>query len=427
MTGDSAARLRPSNVRNEQAKVLFEGSHAGEGNFVPMSRTIGLQLAREATELPDGSITWGRGYDSDFAAICDAGIFNARLGEALYFAALFKATRDPSFESICMRAAVSLCGKLEAVESARSLVRRLGVGLTGVGSIIYAFVRISEFLGRSDLLTYAARAAAAISRETIENENKLEVFFGTAGALLGFLALADTGNQDAAERAIWCGRHLLERRILDPRSGARAWATSAQVPWAGFAHGSSGIAHALLKLALRVGDDRYYEAAIEAFSFERTVYSEEIQDWPDFVDQPPDRIITGWCHGAPGIGLSRLSALDMLRPCDESDIAHDLRLALARTTACRAAGTDSLCCGTFGRVDFLLEAGSRLRNSSAIAAAYSLAETALRRSKPGGFSLAPPDEKPHWGTGLWQGLAGIGYLMLRLSEPSTYPSILRFD
>jgi lantibiotic modifying enzyme len=84
---------------------------------------------------------------------------------------------------------------------------------------------------------------------------------------------------------------------------------------------------------------------------------------------------------------------------------------------------DQLCCGVFGRVDFLLEAARRLGNPSLEDAARRMARRAIERAHGGGFRVAPPEHEP----GLWQGLAGIGYELLRLSAPERFPSVLLLD
>ncbi|MBV9772752.1 MAG: type 2 lantipeptide synthetase LanM, partial [Gemmatimonadetes bacterium] len=249
-----------------------------------------------------------------------------------------------------------------------------------------------------------------------------------AGTLQGLLTLAEEGGGgDAVERAGWCAEHLLRMRREDPESGLRAWATSSPVPETGFAHGSSGIAHALLELYRRTEDARLYEAAMEAFAFERSVYREDLREWPDRRDQPADRpLMSSWCHGAPGVGLSRLAALDVVRPDDEPGVASDLLLALKKTSAAGVHGMNNLCCGTFGRVDVLLEAGRRLENPTLERQARRMADECLERTEGLGFVLPDyAEEEPHLRAGLWQGLAGVGYALLRLADPERYPCILR--
>jgi lantibiotic modifying enzyme len=290
---------------------------------------------------------------------------------------------------------------------------------------------MSGFLGRPELLRVAASAAATVTPERIALDRVHDVFWGAAGAALGLLALHDeTGDDAVLDRAVACGDHLLGARRADPQTGLRAWSCQEPALCTGFAHGSSGIAHALLRLSQRTGEARFYDAAIEAFAWERTVYREDIGDWPDMRDQPAGRpLLSSWCHGAPGISLSRLTGLFVLRPADEVDVVEDLDRALTRTSETPVRPTDNLCCGNFGRVDILLEAGRVLENDSLVRQARSLAEAALRLAGQRGWLLppSPEEDEQHMRAGMWQGLAGIGYALLRLADADRYPSPLTWS
>jgi lantibiotic modifying enzyme len=234
----------------------------------------------------------------------------------------------------------------------------------------------------------------------------------------------------ALPRARRCARHLLESRSVDPTSGFRAWRTLRSVPSSGFAHGASGFAHALLKVHERTGEEELLDAALEAFAFERTLFREDLGNWEDSRAEPEPPGMWSWCHGAPGIALARLSALGSLEGTEgreeaESEIALDLRQALRLTVAGRVPKVDTICCGTFGRIDILLEAGLRLENPSLGRQALRLAGERLRRAEAEGYLLTPVDEiadplRP----GFWQGLGGTAYTLVRLTDPERYPCVL---
>jgi lantibiotic modifying enzyme len=307
------------------------------------------------------------------------------------------------------------------------LLDQVGYGLTGVGSQVFALVRMSQFLNRPELLDDATALAEVLTPERVARDRRLDVFWGAAGAALGLLSLYDhTGSPAALERAVACGDHLLARRGTDPETGLRAWATSEPALSTGFAHGSSGIAHALLRLHQASDEPRFYDAAIEAFAWERTLFREDVGDWPDTREQERP-LISGWCHGAPGIALSRLTALYVLREEDEADVVHDLDRALTRTSEAPVQPADSLCCGNLGRLDILLEAGRTLENDSLVRQAYRMAEVVLQQVDTGQWVVSRPHEDRddrHTSGGLWQGLTGIGYTLLRLADPDRYPTLL---
>jgi lantibiotic modifying enzyme len=287
-------------------------------------------------------------------------------------------------------------------------------------------VRAADFLGSSELLESAERLAEAFTPELTATDQRFDVIWGSAGALLGLLALDGAGGAGALRRAEECAAHLLAHRTADPESGLRAWSTLRAVPSSGFAHGACGIAHALLRLYRRTGATELYDAALEAFAFERTLYREDLLNWrdsPDEADRQP--ILLGWCHGAPGIGLSRLAALDHLRAGDEPAIAQDLHRALTATLALQAPGTDTICCGYFGRIELLIESGLCLGNPALTARAVRLAGERLARAAELGFELTAEEGTPApLQPGFWQSLGGTAYTLLRLTDPRRFPCVL---
>jgi len=391
--------------------------------------SIAGELLRTAATHADGALTWHRGYAVDRSPAADAGIFNGRIGEALFFAALFATTGDPAHEETALRASQALCAGAGDARLRERLLAQVGYGLTGVGSQVYALARMSRFLDRPALLDDAAALAEVLTPGRIAGDRVHDVFRGAAGAALGLLALYDdTGDPAALERAVACGDHLLARRGTDPQTGLRAWATTGPALFTGFAHGSSGIAHALLRLHQCTDEARFYDAAIEAFAWERTVFRADLGDWPDMRDPPADRpLVSGWCHGAPGIALSRLTALYVLREADEAGVADDLDRALTRTSTSPLRELDHLCCGNAGCADILLEAGRVLENDSLVRRSRRLAEGMLEGADERGWIVArakADGSDRHMSGGLWQGTAGVAYALLRMTDPDRYPTLL---
>ena len=79
------------------------------------------------------------------------------------------------------------------------------------------------------------------------------------------------------------------------------------------------------------GDHRYLAAAGQAIAYESLLLSPDEGNWPDLRDfsmlqdvaagRAPLRYMVGWCHGAPGIGLARLSSLDLF---DSPGVRRDI-------------------------------------------------------------------------------------------------------
>ncbi|MGF1670658.1 MAG: lanthionine synthetase LanC family protein, partial [Balneolaceae bacterium] len=301
-----------------------------KNKLLKKAESIGNELLKVADRLNDGSITWGRGADLNLQPVYDSGIFNGRCGEGLFFGALYNATNDRKFKKASIQCFRGLQKNLGNAGYRENLIQRLGLGLAGVGGILYSLVRTSEFIGEYSMVKDAENVTASVTATHIKKDNLLEIIRGTAGLIPGLLALSDKGCEQALRTARICGSHLLERRVTDPVTKRKAWAVQRYIPESGFAHGSSGIAHSLQQLYKRIGELRFYDATMEAFSFEQSIFRENDLNWPDFRNQKKIKMCS-WCRGATGIGFSRLSALDIIKEPDESNIAMDLMNALNKT------------------------------------------------------------------------------------------------
>src|SRR5207244_6166469 len=117
----------------------------------------------------------------------------------------------------------------------------------------------------------------------------------------------------------------------------------------------------------------YRTAAEGAFAYERRLYDEGARNWPDLRErsQGTEGAATFgafWCHGAPGIALSRIRALEL--DFDDGPVREEAVTALETTSAwvgaALTAGTSySLCHGLAGNAEILSEGASLVGEDSA--------------------------------------------------------------
>jgi lantibiotic modifying enzyme len=203
----------------------------------------------------------------------------------------------------------------------------------------------------------------------------------------------------------------------------------------GFGHGAAGVGYALLEFFHATGDSKYRKAAESAFAYERHWYDPSQQNWPDLREQPgqprPSRkalpFITAWCHGAPGIALSRLRAYEILKDSTckaEALVAVETTRRAIESRLHSPNANYSLCHGLAGNAE-VLRFGFAVLESAASEAAKAAPEVAAKGIENFGRGECswpcgtPAGENPS----LMLGLAGIGYFYLRLAVPSV-PSIL---
>jgi len=130
-----------------------------------------------------------------------------------------------------------------------------------------------------------------------------------------------------------------------------------------------------------------------------------------------------WCHGASGIGLARLGILDALT---NAQIRRDIDVAVEITAEMPRVALDHLCCGNFGRLEFLFTAGRRLNRTGLVALARARAyETVAHARKAGGFNWRVGNDQ--FNLGFFTGLSGVGYTLLRFAHPDVLPSVMLWD
>lgn len=349
-------------------------------------------------------------------------LYDGLPGVALFLAYLGHSSGEERFSAL---ARAILPGIRQQVAQNRGTLNKVG-SFEGWGGVIYALAHLGTLWNEPALLE-EARDLVNLLPPLIEKDKFLDIITGAAGCLGVLLALYKIRPDPfVMEVARQCGDLLVERAI--PQEVGLAWHTPMPATQAatGFGRGSSGISWALLQLAAACGDEKYRKTGFEALSYERSVFSATVNNWPDFrtAGKPAlpkgfYRYMTAWCHGAPGIGLARLS---LLSSYNDPQIQAEVAAAVSHTLNSGFGANHSLCHGDLGNLELLLAAAQSSQDAELIAKVGALtAAIAASIDRSGGICSTPLQiETP----GLMVGLAGIGYELLRLADPWNVPSVL---
>ena len=169
------------------------------------------------------------------------------------------------------------------------------------------------------------------------------------------------------------------------------------------------------------------DAAIDAMEFERSVYSSARSNWPDLrprASEAPPSFPVKWCHGAAGIALARPASVESFGTLPGAD--NDIDAALDATRAHYLQDTDYVCCGNFGRVDAFLVAARATGERAWRDLAVDGAAAAVVRAHRNGYYRLFVDVPGMYNPGFFQGMAGIGYELLRIADEQL-PSVLVWD
>jgi lantibiotic modifying enzyme len=310
-------------------------------------------------------------------------------------------------------------------DRARQIQHPLG-GLTGFGSLVYAFTRLGDLLADDSLYADALAASSLITPERIAADRVYDVMLGSAGAILGLLALDERRLGKNAlgitplDLASCCATHLAERAQSWERFDGVWLASDGQPLPGGFCHGTAGITSALTRLAERQGEVRWRDLAERSLDYERSRPSTMTGTWRNAAGGEPHRV-NSWCKGAPGIGLGRLTLRTAVL---DWRLEEEMATAFRTTASPSLSPQDNLCCGNAGRIDALVQAYRELEDPAHLEAADRLAHGMVERAEREGSYALLLEGETVLDVRLFPGLAGIGYSLLRLCAPHRLPCLL---
>jgi lantibiotic modifying enzyme len=414
--------------------------------FLAAAVQIGRALCRDAIWNAAGNVcNWiGRspkeitqigGPVTPTSAALGPDLYAGNSGVAWFLAQLGAPTGDPDVRRTALAAAACTLRQLDRSPRAVESPIAYYSGLVGAA---FALDRVAAMTGAGELGAHVdgllARVAAAMTAPHL-----LDVIGGSAGAIPALLAMSRGGQRPAARAlAEQLGDELLQTAI---RQGP-VWTWEVEkaagpglsaVPLAGFAHGNAGIGLALFELYAATGRRDFRDGGRGAFAYESGLFDAAAGNWLDLrpsapASTPTRQFMAAWCHGAPGIALTRMRAA-ALDPESAETYQSAARIALATTRAALARVVAlehhdaTLCHGAGGLSEIVWTAGQWLGDAALAEAARAAGRALIDKyaasgSWPSGVATAGPNPS------LMLGNAGIGMHFLRLHAPETVPPLL---
>lgn len=409
--------------------------------YLQCAEKIGLALVRDA--FWDGPRCNWLGWSmepvdrqwSNVWRACGSDLYGGTAGIALFLAELQQFVDDAQLRRTLHGALHQVISRLDVLQGAA----RCGF-FSGVAGMAWVLLRAGHLLQHEGLIQRGLQEMSGL-QDCAPEPHLLDVINGSAGLIPVLLAVAMQYDQtELVALAQRHGKHLLQ--LAQKNEMGWSWDTmqvKGQANLTGHSHGVAGVITALLELHAVTGESEFKHAALEGLRYETALFSAQHANWPDLRHN--DAAISAqsspiynmaWCHGAPGIGLSRWRNLQLLAQDSQTCISlqRDLDAALMstanslRTPWQPGFGNFSLCHGAAGNAELMLLAAQRAGYEGYLAVADKVAQDGLQHyallDMPWPCGVAGAGENPS----LLLGLAGIGYFYLRLLAPQQVPSIL---
>ena len=417
-------------------KSQGEGHDSGLGhiqqtdnNWLEISQVIGQKIVAEAA-ISEHSVFWPV-YKQDHQGLSCLDATNYSLhdgvsGILLYLAYLNEAKPGSIEPELLTRSAFELLSSL-----ANESFTREGCGaFNGLGGVVYLISHLlSLWQEQEQALREFARVFIAKLATMTAFDRVFDVVAGSAGAILSLLSY-ESVVQDKQALTVACafGDHLVASFHDGDSHGRCGWTNRDQesTVLSGFSHGIAGISYALMRLFQLTGNSKYQQIAIKAMVYEQSTYSEKTANWLDFrydsLQEQEQQAMSAWCNGAMGIGYSRLMLSGLGDAEFETLLMKDIQRAKINTLAHPQLKDHGLCHGHFGNQEFIQQLIQAKQSEETSQQQFvininnylsAINSEGISRNKDQ-FELLS----------LMDGLAGIGYQLLRFTLPEQIPSVL---
>jgi type 2 lantibiotic biosynthesis protein LanM len=425
--GEALKQMKRYSSQKVKQSVKLDQLH---GRLLTTASRVGDRLEELALHDENGA-TW-LGLDLNIHEHWEVlplgvNLYNGVPGVAFFLAYLGKVLKKQRYTALAKSALATLQIQLE---DRLSKITSIGA-FEGLSGIIYTLLHLGALWNREDLIIQASELVEQVI-PLIEQDDQLDIIGGAAGCIRSLLSLnAYAPSKKALVAALQCGNHLIAQAKPMPHGIGWATKSSEQKALAGFSHGVAGISWTLLELSAVSGEEQFRATALQGLEYERSLFMPQVSNWPN-LQRLSDSILssadaqescmTAWCHGAPGIGLARLQMLPYL---EDDAIRTEINTSLSTTLTHGFDQNHCLCHGDLGNLELFLQASLILKDPQLNDRLSCLTFNILESIDEQGFLCGVPMmvETPD----LMVGLAGIGYELLRLAEPSVVPALLTLE
>lgn len=306
-----------------------------------------------------GTVLIGRDECNWALAPVGNSLYEGNTGIALFLAYLGYELGDDKYIKVALEALESSIHEIEVLNPKYPFLIGPYNGVSGYFYVIYQVYKITKNERYLNIL----KNKLPILLKLVCHDKNLDVISGVGGTIGVMLSIYnDTDDYQLKNITLdickLCLQHLKNNKVKFFGNSIGWGSGGVYEPCTGFAHGNAGIISYLIKLYKVVEDEEILELVKEALNYERGLYSKENKNWYSSVNNK--RCSVAWCHGAPGILLSRI----ILKENGYNDelIDEEIKIALDTTINKGIGNNPCFCHGDLGNLSIIRYAAKVLDN-----------------------------------------------------------------
>lgn len=358
-------------------------------------------------------------------------LYSGDSGTLLFLIEYYKYTKQKKVLQIIIESAEWL---LKYCENNQSDNFSFYTGRTGT---IYVLIQAFKLAKKTERIKELVLLLSDLSKRIRIRD--YELLNGLSGTILGLLHIyAELKDEDVLFQINRLTENLITSVTISEYGYYWDKKDTTSKPLCGISHGSSGIGLVFLELSKFYNEQLFLKFALKAFEYENHYFDAKENNWPDFRNTYHDsesynslvanyisgnnsifhapRYICAWCHGAPGIGLTRIRALQLYKISEYRNDIHNSGKAILEYNLKYQKVNDSLCHGILGNNIFFLELYKATNNVSYLELfinACIMVISKKRKNKSYCYGTHLPQED----LSLFLGLSGIGLSFLQALNP----------
>ncbi|EOU1871537.1 type 2 lanthipeptide synthetase LanM family protein [Clostridium perfringens] len=414
-SGHIKTTLNFQNLNNEKMDLSYlQNTAISIGDYLLEQSIINKDLLNNVSRTWLSTEKWKLNSYSIFPM--SPYLYNGLSGMLFFYNYLWKITKEYKYFNISNEIVASILDSLSFLLEPKN-VEKLNTGaFLGIGGIAYALFYF-DYSNQTELYTEKICLILDILDSSLNDKKDWDII-NNAGNLGIFISIyTKSKNQILKDKSLDICKKIFEylnKNKLNINKTGICWSEKGYV---GYSHGNSGIIAQLYRLYDILKDKKILKLINDALIYERSMFSHENQNWYRCIDE--NNFTCGWCHGAPGILLSKIQIKNL--GYNDSFINNEISVAINKLIHSGFGNDISLCHGDVGNIAILKDASIAMKNTilfnNSIATFKEISSIILKLLNKESFK-----ENEH--NSFMIGLSGIGYELLRVGNEKEIPNIL---